>query len=176
MSTFLCTIIYHSLFYTSILSIILYFLCAIILIIHETSVSIIRYFQMHRFADFERVVTAPPWIYIAYEREDLYEPQTMCTICQHEFDPLIPQSILSCGHKFCRDCINELEGHRYLDNKDNNWDRYTFCNRGNSYCWSECPLCNTPYHILKNKFDYNYNFNRCFLKPTYCCKFDYPRL
>ncbi len=105
-------------------------------------------------------------MYIAHE-DQRYRPQDTCSICLMPFDPTIPQSVLTCGHRFCRDCINRNEATRWSLGYDNNWDTWLCCRTGNSYCYSQCPYCTLPYHIIKNKFDYDYTFRRGILRPTY---------
>ena len=68
-----------------------------------------------------------------------------CHICLEDFNKNIPQSILSCGHRYCRKCINRHEHYRWIDGRD---DHESF---------SRCPDCNNEYHLIRNKYNFKYN-------------------
>ena len=74
-----------------------------------------------------------------------------CKIClEPYFDE--PQIILSCGHKFCKKCLNEWVDYRTINNLDNNWMD------------TKCALCiidnkESRYRKHRESFPFKYNKN-----------------
>ena len=89
------------------------------------------------------------WNYLelnAYRLQEEYQ-QSDCPLCSRNFGRSIIQSILFCGDRFCRDCINRNEGRRWDSSEDG----------ALYYRWSECPVCETPYDIMRMKFPFSYD-------------------
>ena len=85
-------------------------------------------------------------VYEAYWLSKRYK-DSKCSICLEYFNINIPQSLLKCGHRFCRKCINKNEHQRWISEKDPFY----------RYCYSKCPNCNGFYNIMWEKFDYDYD-------------------
>eukprot|EP01084_Bolivina_argentea_P157357 274239_1 len=89
------------------------------------------------------------WRYLehnAYRLQSEYN-QDKCSLCCATFTQYIPQSLLFCGDRFCRDCINTNEHNRWTTYRDGIL----------AYEWSECPTCDVQYNIMRMKYEYNYN-------------------
>ncbi len=110
---------------------------------------IVTFYICHYYANINYQIQQWPYLesntYRLHQQQD--EQQTKCPICYQLFDRCLPQSILFCGDRFCRDCININEHNRWISFDDGIL----------AYEWSECPICNIPYHIIQMKFRYNYN-------------------
>ena len=102
--------------------------------------------------NFENYKSMELWPYLeenAYRLQNDYYQDSFCLICDEVFNEIKPQCILICGDRFCRKCINQHEHERWISFDDGIL----------AFEWSQCPICDTPYHILKMKYKYKYNYN-----------------
>ena len=85
---------------------------------------------------------------------DLQYNTKECPICYDKFDNSycnffamynikMPQILLQCGHRYCKQCINE-------------WELYS--DRPNLFNIYNCPICSNSYSSL-NKWDYNHYYD-----------------
>eukprot|EP01083_Nonionella_stella_P114423 338332_1 len=102
-------------------------------------------FYITHYEDMDAQMHYWPYLeYNAYRLQQEYK-QIKCAICCELFNKTLPQSLLLCGDRFCQKCINSHEHQRWIGFED----------RLLTYEWSECPICDIPYHIIGMKYTYS---------------------
>ena len=91
----------------------------------------------------------------AYESCDEYTEQESCPICLVKYKNNHSISILRCGHKFHRSCIDDYECIKWKDTDKSSPYHYPY---------SICPLCKQKYDVWYDKYQFNANNQRHFLE------------